>query len=77
MGNVSLTPKLGVLIMWQHGRWTLRKSYSLDARTLICQFEDEAGGEWTMVSAHFHHDPGAQTKAMGPTGGRIAAGRGS
>ena len=60
MGDVSLTPKSAVLIMWQHTRWTLRTSYSSDARTLIC--EDEDGGEWTAVSAHFHHDPGPRRK---------------
>ena len=40
VGNLSLTPKSGVLIMWLHDRWTLRTSYSSDACTLICEFEE-------------------------------------
>ena len=62
VGNLSLTPKSGVLIMWQHDRWTLRTSYSTDARTLICEFEDEDGATWTAISVHFHHDPAPRRK---------------
>ena len=62
VGNLSLTPKSGVLIMWLHDRWTLRTSYSTDARTLICEFEDEDGATWTAISVHFHHDPAPRRK---------------
>uniref|UniRef100_A0A7S1N8S7 Endonuclease/exonuclease/phosphatase domain-containing protein n=1 Tax=Eutreptiella gymnastica TaxID=73025 RepID=A0A7S1N8S7_9EUGL len=62
MGNLSLTPKSGVLTMWQHSRWTLKNSYSTDSRVLVCHFDDEDGGEWTVVTAHFHHDPAPRKK---------------
>ena len=48
--------------MWQHDRWTLRTSYASDARTLVCEFEAENGATWTVVSAHFQHDPGPRRK---------------
>ena len=60
MENISLTPKSGVLIMWQHTGWTLRTSYSSDVRTLVCEFED--GGERMVVSAHALRDPGPWRK---------------
>ena len=62
VGNLSLTPKSGVVLMWQHDGWTLRTSYASDARTVVCEFEDEDGATWTVVSAHFHHDPRPRRK---------------
>ena len=62
VGNISRSLKSGVMILWLKDRWKLVNSYSTCSRMLIAQFEDEDGMEWTIVCAHFHHDPGPRKK---------------
>ena len=62
IGNTSRSLKSGVMILWQTERWTLRNAYSTCSRTVIAHYGDEDGMEWTVVCAHFHHDPGPRRK---------------
>ena len=62
IGNTSTTLKSGVMVLWQKHRWTLQNSYSSCPRTIIASFHDEDAREWTMISAHFHHDPAPRKK---------------
>ena len=50
------------MIVWQTERWTLQNAYSTCSRTVIAHYRDEDGMEWTVVCAHFHHDPGPRRK---------------
>ena len=62
IGNISRSLKSGVMILWQKDKWTLLNSYSTCSRTVLAQYRDEDGMEWTIICAHFHHDPGPRRK---------------
>ena len=61
-GNTSLTPKSGTMVLWKEAQYKQVTAYSTCSRTLVVVLEDEEGQQWTIVSAHFHHDPGPRRK---------------
>ena len=62
VGNTSLTPKSGVMVLRKAGRYKQTSAYSTCARTLVVVWEDEEGQVWTMAIAHLHHDPDPRRK---------------